>query len=78
MVQDQPKLLRVALSSFRNDIGEYLDVAKSSPIILTRYDREQFVLIAADQYHELEQLAKKAERYAPRTKLAKAAAKPKA
>ena len=74
----EPSFLRVALSTFRNDIGEYLDLAKSSPIILTRYDREKFVLIDAGQYSELEQLAKKAERYAPRTKSAKAAAKPKA
>jgi prevent-host-death family protein len=51
------QLHKVSLTRFQNNAGEFLDIAMTSPVTLTKHGRAQWKIVEVDQYDRLEQLA---------------------
>ena len=45
--------LRITSSEFEKDVGRYQEIARSRPVVVTREDRDQTVMISADEYERL-------------------------
>lgn len=53
----QSEHLRVPLTRFHNNTGEFLDLATKQPVILTSHGRDRHVIADSDYFRHLEQVA---------------------
>jgi prevent-host-death family protein len=44
---------KVSAAEFQNNFGRYADAARSSPVIVTRYGRDELVVLSAEEYARL-------------------------
>lgn len=48
---------RVSLARFHSDIDEFLELAKTQPVVLTKHGRERHVIADIDYFRHLERMA---------------------
>src|SRR5215469_2149047 len=44
---------KVSAAEFQNNFGRYADAARIGPVVVTRYGREELVVLSADEYARL-------------------------
>lgn len=50
---------RVSLARFHSDIDEFIELAKTQPVILTSHGRERYAIANRDYFRHLERAAQK-------------------
>lgn len=44
---------KISAAEFQNNFGRYTDAAKQAPIVVTRYGRDELVVLSAAEYQRL-------------------------
>jgi prevent-host-death family protein len=44
---------KISAAEFQNNFGRYAEAARADPVVITRYGRDDLVVLSAAQYHRL-------------------------
>jgi len=45
--------MKISAAEFQNNFGRYTDAAKQAPVVVTRYGRDELVVLSAAEYQRL-------------------------
>jgi prevent-host-death family protein len=45
--------IKVSAAKFQNNVGRYADAARRKPVVVTRYGRDELVVMSAEEYARL-------------------------
>ncbi len=45
--------IKVSAAEFQNNFGRYADVARNTPVVVTRYGRDELVVLSTAEYARL-------------------------
>lgn len=53
MLANMNATTKISAAEFQNNVGRYTDAAKQAPVVVTRYGREEFVVVSAAEYQRM-------------------------
>jgi prevent-host-death family protein len=53
MIAIMAKVTKVSAAEFQNNVGRYADAARQGPVVVTRYGRDELVVLSAAEYARL-------------------------